>query len=138
MTTETKVAEQITLLWDYTINKGFPFLANSNQVPALRALLEGEKLEDQPTFEWLKETLHDEDDETVTTSVNTEDTLRAEIDKLLNEKKEFNSKLAALKGELEDSKLAGYALNQSYIEGVDEGIDKAINLIDETFSSEEN
>ena len=62
---ETDVAEQIGLLWDYTTNKGFPFLANSQQVPILRALLAGEKLEDQPTFEWLKEDkewLDDNDD----------------------------------------------------------------------------
>lgn len=52
---EVDVAEQIGLLWDYTTNKGFPFLADSKQVPILRALLAGQKLEDQPAFAWLKE-----------------------------------------------------------------------------------
>jgi len=56
------IAEQIGLLWDYTTNKGLSFLANTKNVPILRALLEGEKLEDQPDFEWLKEYSDDEEE----------------------------------------------------------------------------
>ena len=55
MAQQTNIAEQVGMLWDYTTNRGLTFLTNSSQVPTLRALLEGEKLEDQPTFEWLKE-----------------------------------------------------------------------------------
>lgn len=47
--------DDIGLLWDWRINKGQPFLANTADVPVLRALLAGERLADQPGFEWLRE-----------------------------------------------------------------------------------
>ena len=49
------IAEQIGLLWNYTTNKGLPFLADSSQVPILRSLLNGEKLEDIEGFGFIKE-----------------------------------------------------------------------------------
>lgn len=50
-----KLEKQITdigTLWDYQTNKGFQFVSPS-LVPALRAVLAGDKLEDQLGFEFL-------------------------------------------------------------------------------------
>jgi hypothetical protein len=35
------VAEQVGLLWDYRINRGYPLLSNAEDVPLMRALLAG-------------------------------------------------------------------------------------------------
>lgn len=58
------VADEVNLLWDWRTNQGFPFLSNPEDVPVLRALLAGERLQDQAGFEWLGAALREaEEDE---------------------------------------------------------------------------
>jgi hypothetical protein len=134
MTQQTNIAEEIGMLWDYTVNRGLTFLANSSQVPTLRALLEGEKLEDQPTFEWLKEDSKENHEESREVTF---DALTNEVKQLRAENKELRTanqkRLNLFKATLEDHKLGGYLLDQSYIDGVDETIDWAIAEAEETF-----
>lgn len=54
---DSDLAEQIGLLWDWRVNQGLPFLANTEDVPVMRALLAGERLENLTGFEFLEEGL---------------------------------------------------------------------------------
>ena len=137
MAQQTNIAEQIGMLWDYTTNRGLTFLANSSQVPTLRALLEGEKLEDQSTFEWLKENDEEKQEEsnspTIEELANEIRQLRAENEQL---KTSNQKRLELFKENLEGHKLGGYLLDQSYIDGVDGTIDWAIAEADEIFGED--
>lgn len=52
--------KDITFLWDWRVNQGYPFLRFTEDVPTMRALLEKTPIEKIPGFEWVKEAREEE------------------------------------------------------------------------------